>query len=316
MAIDIFPIKYYSIFFFLSPICFFFPYHAAFCSLALFGVWHIFAEVKIWKEIKIQNENFRFYRKSALFSALGFSLLSLVPIVLNLLGVGKWILFSNLFLTLFGIWIFGFVVWKFVILRGNGFLLIAGFGMSLYFFFVWTRPTINYFLLVHLHNILPWIVIYQLTKNRRFVIPAFLVSFLLPSLLFFLFSIRGLTLSEISLPMELEQEIFRQVVHSEFEWIPGTTFLGYFAYQQIFHYFLWIYLIPKLLKIDVDIGFSKWRKEKKNKIWKISPIPFFILAALVLFLLFPIEFRKLYFAIGFFHIAIEYPLLIANLPSK
>lgn len=308
MAIDIFRLKYYSIAFVIAPFCFFFPYHAAFGSLAFFGVWHIFAEVHVWNGIEPFEKDSRQYFKWVTLSALGLSLLSLIPLLLDAVGEPPLRYFSNFFLTVFGIWFLCFGLLHIIASRSNLKVFLISSVLVLFIVLAWVVPSLDYFFLVHVHNILPWLVIYHLTNKKRIFLPAVTICLIIPTFIFLLILSNQGHVSSLSLSTELEQEIFRQVVHSKFGLVSGTTLLGYFAYQQIMHYFLWIFLIPNLLGKGFQMRIpSNLNLNSKEKFF----LPILILFTIVMFFLFPVNFRRLYFAFGFFHIAIEFPLLIA-----
>ncbi len=317
MAIDIFQFKYYFIILCLAPLCFFFPYHAAFGSLALFGAGHILSEVVVWWKIDLNVKDSGRLLRWVFYSAMGLSILSVFPLILDAFGQPPLSFYSPMFLTVFTVWVFVFGTYHLVKAKAKIALSFLWIWVAVFIFLIWMRPSLNYFFLVHVHNLLPWIVVYQLTRNKLVIIPSILVSFLIPFCIFYLiFCFEG-SVSNLALSAELEQEIFRQVVHSEFPWVSGTTLLGYFAYQQIIHYFLWIYLIPK-----VAINKTNSQSSTLNGITSnLKPyhliLPVSLIIVFVLFLLYPVSFRRLYFALGFFHIAIEFPLLILlSIPSS
>jgi len=175
-------------------------------------------------------------------------------------------------------------------------------------------------------------------------------GFLLPLVGVSIFLQSGVEISSLSLDWKLEQEIFKQVIASEVGFIPGTLLLGLFAYQQILHYFLWIIAIPRASGIDLRWRSSDFLINRKNIAIDLlrnypfaqggspaarnfsgaqPPNPHFffniraslmlvcIISGIALFYFYPVEFRKMYFAVGFFHIALELPLLfIYRLPLR
>jgi hypothetical protein len=289
---------------FVLPLCFFFPYHCAFLSLVFFGIAHIFAELNFWTQDSAHGEYPTSFISLVLITASAFSLVALIPILIELFGIPKPDIYANLLLSALAIW-FLFFACRYV--KRNGILIfVLFFLLGVFIFFAWKRPSLNFFFLVHAHNFLPWLVLLRIIRKKLILVYAAIFSLLLPVIFFGMLTILKYRLSDLALSSALEQEIFKQIVSSEFDSIQATTLLGYFAYQQILHYYLWILIIPIYSKQRPLFRFHKLMSFSSPK----SLLSFgAIVTGILLFAIFPVEFRNIYFALGFFHVVMEYPLI-------
>lgn len=282
----------------------------------LFGFLHIYMEINVWRGYHHSFQKINRFPYWILLTAFCFSIVSMLYLAMDLSGkqIGK--MYPYFFLGAFGIWILFCIIFQYGLEASKLVYITILIGACTYLFILASRPSLLYFFLVHFHNFIPWIMLYGIQKNKRVIAIALLFSVVLPVISFIFYASLGLSISEIALPERLEVEIFRQILSQELEWITGTTFLGYFAYQQILHYILWIFILPLMVKRKFEIPALSYSKKKEGNRLEILLVSFGIVFALILFCIYPIDFRRTYFAFGFFHIAMEYPLLTFYLKQK
>lgn len=159
------PLRGISLFFFILPVCLFYPYHSAFFSLALFGVWHLFSEWNFWNDSEKILENRQKFSPLIISGVVVLTLWSLAGNFLGEFSFRKDSFYHPVYLTFLAVWVFvSSIKNSRKSARVFFILLISVISFS---GFAWAHTPFAYFLLVHLHNVFPWIFLYRKIKEKK-----------------------------------------------------------------------------------------------------------------------------------------------------
>ncbi|MCC5815871.1 MAG: hypothetical protein JJT78_14045 [Leptospira sp.] len=306
---------YLYIFAILSlPLALVLPYHFAFISLALGGVIHIFSEMTYFtKEKKILRKRQSFPP----IVILGAVFLTAVGIGWYLRGLGGTDIETEYYYRGFYL-VVGFytILSIYPVMRKSSDNLskfILGFSILLSAVLGSVYPILFAFVLVHGHNLVPWVFLAQ-EKGKFQYFHSLVISLILPIFGIFIFIIGDYEISSLTLSDGLETDLFRHVVPLLSPFSPELLLLSFFGYSQAIHYALWIFLIPTsgwrerftgfLSEVSFFLGYSK----VKMLTSAFAILLLFVLSSL-LFLCYPVEWRRWYFVLSAGHVYMELPLL-------
>ena len=313
---------------FILPLAIYFPYHISFLSLMIFGIPHIYAELTyFFSEKKILRK-----RKSYP------PILLLGAVILTAIGVGQNLqsgengsstFYNQIFF--FGISIYFFLsilagVWNRLEIKSNQFKIhpinfLFYLGISITFLtLIFYFPLIFVFLLIHLHNWIPWFFMI-LKKGKKILIHFVLLAILLPIIGYAIHANFDFLISTYSLSYELEVDLFEYVYPEIFPFSPTLSLLSFFGYSQSIHYFLWILVLPeskfpdRFMSFFSEVLFFLGFPKKIEKLGPAILILFYILSIL-LFINVPVEWRKEYLILSAAHVYLEFPVLFLEIFSN
>jgi hypothetical protein len=301
----------------LLPISFYFPYHLSFYALVLGGVIHLYSEITY---LSTDKNIFRKRKSYPPIIGIGAMILASFGLGFYLNPNDSFEFHSNI-LNYFnlGIVIYFFISSFPVLIKYNLFknqlflflyLLILIIGSILGFYF----PIVFGFLLIHLHNIFPWIF-FSNKYGKKYLIHGFIISVLLPFVTLSYFTTNDFKISELSLSLTLEIDLYEHVVPSLIKFPSELFLLSWFGYSQAIHYYLWIVLIPSndlrsrftdfIYEVFLFLGISNQPKK-----WYIGIVYITLAISFALFYFYPVGWRRLYFLLSSGHVYFELPLLI------
>ncbi|MFO1525653.1 MAG: hypothetical protein U1F16_06745 [Turneriella sp.] len=297
----------------VAPLSLIFPFHMAISAVALFGVWHVLSELDYF------SSQYRIFRRRKSFRPilfLGAALLSATILPFSFAEVSN-ARASRIFFVLFYI---GVALWLLLTVWGKtrgkaATISLLSIAITLPIIAVF-KPLLLAFLLIHLHNVTPWLFHCRKQGGWISVLTAVFWGAIFPVGCFAIMARMGIGVTEINLPIILERDLFEHVIPDLWPWDNPVTLLSFFAYQQLLHYLMWIWIIPAgnacsalpgseiFPELSFFAGFKKL-SAKKGQVFALL----LIAGSLALFTLFAVEWRRIYFAIAQFHVLLELPLI-------
>lgn len=296
-----------------APLAFIFPFHLAIGAVALFGVWHVISELDYF------SARFRIFRRRKTFRPLlfiGAALLAATMLPFSFADFSNaraTRLFFILFHSAIALWLV-LTLWRRVAGVFSIFaLLTVTAAMPLLAAF---KPLLLAFLLIHVHNALPWLFY---ARSRRGFSAAATAAFwgaVFPVGAFVFLSYAGTELTGHSLTITLERDIYEHVMPDLWPWENPVLLLSFFAYQQFLHYLMWIFILPKkktlqtLPRGEVFSELAFFSGFRKFSVLQAQLVALLLIAgSFALFILFTVEWRRIYFALAQFHVLLEIPLI-------
>lgn len=306
---------------FAALIAFFFPFHLVWFSVATFGAAHVHAE---WNYFIAQRGILRDRRKYPPFllsGALAFMLLSLPFVIATFPERADGFLFFRLFYVMLWIYVLAALIYAGT-LRLHHWVVaavtIAGaiwLSIENFLFLI--------FIKIHFHNLQPFWFWYIRTRNLRVVFLFLLWGVAIPAIIFSLFYFDLLHISTLSAGFGVERAWFEHVLPDFWPLQNPLLLLSLFAYLQILHYYLWIFRVadggagalrtlPDYFgELLFSLGLRKRRRVQSYSVrivlWGLIGV--LAAASFAAFFVFPLGYKKLYFALALTHTFLELPLL-------
>lgn len=298
---------------FAAPLAFIFPFHMAIGAVALFGVWHVISELDYF------STRFRIFRRRKSFRPIlfvGAALLAATMLPFSFADFSNaraTRLFFILFHSAIALWLVA-TLWRRITGIASIVALLA-IASALPLLAV-CKPLLLAFLLVHLHNAIPWIFWVRSKRGFSAVMAAVFWGAIFPVSTFAFLAYTGVEVTGRSLSITLERDLYEHVVPDLWRWESPVLLLSFFAYQQFLHYLMWIFVLPgKNTRMVFPRGeafselafFSGFRPFSVLQARLL--VLFLIAVSLALFVVFTVEWRRIYFALAQFHVLLEIPLI-------